>query len=121
MQTGQHPRVSTDAKHVRHHVGWAWPAQRRHPPTWTSTAGRSRVLFLQVFNSWYDPEADKARPIAALIDQFATGDRATRTDVAGPLTGAEQASVIDGFRLAYLSEARPTGARAGRGCWPTRR
>ncbi|HVK45513.1 MAG TPA: leucine--tRNA ligase [Micropruina sp.] len=111
VQTGQHPRVSTDAnianmRRQLRRLGLAHDDRRSVATTDVDFYRWTQWIFLQVFNSWYDPEADKARPIAALIDQFATGDRPT-PDGRGwaELTGAEQASVIDGFRLAYLSEA----------------
>ncbi len=34
-------------------------------------------IFLQIFNSWYDTEADRARPIDELVAQFESGERAT--------------------------------------------
>src|SRR5260370_42154250 len=34
-------------------------------------------IFLCIFNSWYDPEEDRARPVDDLIAAFASGRRAT--------------------------------------------
>ena len=37
-------------------------------------------IFLQIFNSWYDEVADRARPIAELIAEFESGSRAPSSD-----------------------------------------
>ncbi|MGZ4765998.1 MAG: leucine--tRNA ligase, partial [Ilumatobacteraceae bacterium] len=63
-------------------------------------------IFLQIFNSWYDIEADKARPIDELIEQFASGSRATPDGRSwADLSTAERNTVIEGYRLAYVSDA----------------
>jgi hypothetical protein len=64
-------------------------------------------IFLQIFNSWYDDEADKARPIAELIAQFETGERAVpgHTRAWPELSATERADVLGEFRLAYASDA----------------
>jgi leucyl-tRNA synthetase len=72
-------------------------------------------IFLQIWDAWYDPDAlredggrGKARPIAELVAQFESGERAVLTRDGRPwaeLTAAEQATVLEGFRLAYQSEA----------------
>jgi leucyl-tRNA synthetase len=63
-------------------------------------------IFLQIYNSWYDEQADRARPIAELIAAFADGSRPTPDgrDWAS-LSPAERESVLGGFRLAYASQA----------------
>ena len=67
-------------------------------------------MFLRIWDAWYDTEADggrgRARPISELEAQFADGSR----DVPGgrpwaDLTAGEQRDVVDGYRLAYVSEA----------------
>ncbi|MGZ4678992.1 MAG: leucine--tRNA ligase, partial [Ilumatobacteraceae bacterium] len=63
-------------------------------------------IFLQIFNSWYDTEADKARPIDDLIEQFVSGSRATPDGRSwADLSTAERNTVIEGYRLAYVSDA----------------
>src|SRR5262249_48059134 len=62
--------------------------------------------FLQIYNAWYDIEADRARPIAELVEELESGKRATPDDRAfGDLTAAEQRELVDSYRLAYLAEA----------------
>ena len=64
-------------------------------------------IFLQIFNSWYDTDADRARPIAELVDELEAGARPTpRRRSRGPSsTPSSGAGVVDAHRLAYLGEA----------------
>ena len=62
-------------------------------------------IFLRIFNSWYDPEAERARPVADLIAEFASGRRPTPDGRPWRDLGpAEQRDAVDAHRLAYLSE-----------------
>ena len=62
-------------------------------------------IFLRIFNSWYDPVAERARPVGDLIAEFASGRRATPDGRPWrDLTAAERADAVDAHRLAYLSE-----------------
>ena len=111
VQTGQHPRVSTDAnvanmRRQLRRLGLAHDERRSVATTDVEFYTWTQWIFLQVFNSWYDHEAGRARPIAELIEQFETGARATASDRPwATLNDTERASVVDSFRLAYLSEA----------------
>ncbi len=63
-------------------------------------------IFLQIFEAWYDTDADRARPIAELVAEFAAGTRSTPDGRAwAELTRVEQHQVLDGYRLAYIAEA----------------
>jgi leucyl-tRNA synthetase len=70
-------------------------------------------IFLQIFESWYDPDAPhpdggtgRARPIAELVAELESGRRDTPDGRPWrDLTAAERAEVVDGQRLAYVSEA----------------
>ena len=111
VQTGQHPRVSTDAnvanmRRQLRRLGLAHDERRSVATTDVAFYRWTQWIFLQVFNSWYDHDADRARPIAELIEQFQTGARPTPSERPwAELSGAERAAIIDSFRLAYLSEA----------------
>jgi leucyl-tRNA synthetase len=68
-------------------------------------------IFLQIYNSWYDDERDRARPIAERGDELESGARAPESE-ANPeerawsdLDDTEQRRVVDSYRLAYLDEA----------------
>src|SRR6185312_1342706 len=63
-------------------------------------------IFLQIYNSWYDEAAQKARPIAELEAEFAAGDRAVPGGRSwAELDDVERRRVVDSHRLAYISEA----------------
>ncbi|MBW8738251.1 MAG: leucine--tRNA ligase [Streptomyces turgidiscabies] len=113
VQTGTHPRVSTEAnienmKVQLRRLGLGHDKRRSFATIDPDYYKWTQWIFLQIFNSWYDEEADKARPIAALIAQFESGERAVPGDHArawDQLTAAERADVLGEYRLAYASEA----------------
>ncbi|MDX3453118.1 leucine--tRNA ligase [Streptomyces sp. ME02-8801-2C] len=113
VQTGTHPRVSTEAnienmKVQLRRLGLGHDRRRSFATIDPDYYKWTQWIFLQIFNSWYDEEADKARPIAALVAQFESGERAVPGDHArawNELTAAERADVLGEYRLAYASEA----------------
>ena len=63
-------------------------------------------MFLQIFNSWFDKELGKARPISELEDLYATGKRTVDDGRSwSELSRNEQRKVVDAQRLVYLTEA----------------
>ncbi|NHW87383.1 leucine--tRNA ligase, partial [Escherichia coli] len=63
-------------------------------------------IFLQIFDSWYDREAGRARPVSELIAEFAEGSRPTPDGRPwSGLSAAERRAVVDDHRLAYVSQA----------------
>jgi leucyl-tRNA synthetase len=111
VQTGTHPRVTTEKNIERYRaqisrIGLAHDKRRGVATTDVAFYRWTQWIFLQIFNSWYDREARKARPISELTAQFEAGTRATPDGRAwSELTASERADVIDGYRLAYISEA----------------
>lgn len=111
VQTGQHPRVTTEAnvanmRRQLRRLGLAHDDRRSVATTDVEFYKWTQWIFLQVFNSWYDHDADKARPISELIEEFASGARPVPADRPwAELSPAEQAKVVDAFRLAYISQA----------------
>ncbi len=88
VQTGQHPRVTTEANIATYRgqlrrLGLAHDARRSVATTDVEFYRWTQWIFLQVFNSWYDPDAPardgvgtgRARPIAELVEEFETGRR----------------------------------------------
>lgn len=111
VKTGQHPRKTTEEnintylRQIRR-LGLGHDERRRISTIDPEYYKWTQWIFLQIFNSWYDPDARKARPIAELISQFESGER----DIAdgrkwSELSFADQQRILGDFRLAYLSEA----------------
>ncbi|HTK63894.1 MAG TPA: leucine--tRNA ligase [Pseudonocardia sp.] len=111
VQTGTHPRKTTDANIQRYRqqlrqLGLAHDERRSVATTDVEFYRWTQWIFLQIFNSWYDRDLAKARPIAELKAELAAGTRAVPDGRNwNDLTSAEQRQVIDDHRLVYLSQA----------------
>ncbi|GAA2337625.1 leucine--tRNA ligase [Streptomyces cuspidosporus] len=111
VQTGTHPRVSTEAnmenmRRQLRRLGLGHDPRRSFATIDPDYYKWTQWIFLQIFNSWYDEQAQKARPIAELVEQFASGERPTPDGRPWEaLTAAERADVLGGYRLAYASDA----------------
>ncbi|MCF3125491.1 leucine--tRNA ligase [Streptomyces luteocolor] len=112
VQTGTHPRVSTEAnienmKAQLRALGLGHDKRRSFATIDPDYYKWTQWIFVQIFNSWYDADAGRARPIADLVAQFASGERAVpdTTRAWSELDAAERAEVLSGYRLAYASDA----------------
>jgi leucyl-tRNA synthetase len=111
VQTGTHPRTSTEAnmanmKDQLRRLGLGHDKRRSFATIDPEYYKWTQWIFVQIFNSWYDADAKKARPIAELVAQFESGERAVpggRT-WAG-MDAAERADLLSEYRLAYASDA----------------
>ncbi|MDX5317803.1 MAG: class I tRNA ligase family protein, partial [Actinomycetes bacterium] len=118
VQTGQHPRVTTEEniatmRRQLLRLGLAHDQRRSFATTDPDYVRWTQWIFSRIFEAWYDPEAPgrdggtgRARPIAELVAQFESGER----EVPGgrpwqELSAVERSAVLDGFRLAYISQA----------------
>jgi len=124
VQTGQHPRVTTEAniaimQRQLRRLGLAHDPRRSFATIDPDYVRWTQWIFLQIFESWYDEDAvrpdggtGRARPVAELVEEYAAGTRALPTDVEGVTEGATWADldeatrrrVVDSRRLAYLSQ-----------------
>lgn len=120
VQTGQHPRVTTEANIVimnrqLRRLGLGLDNRRAIRTMDPDYYKWTQWIFLQIFNSWYDREAvrpdgglGRARPIEELVAEYTAGTRALPADDGrgwADLSAVEQAEIIDSHRLAYASEA----------------
>ncbi|OQO90676.1 leucine--tRNA ligase [Saccharomonospora piscinae] len=111
VQTGTHPRTTTEANIERYlgqirRLGLGHDERRRIATTDVEYYRWTQWIFLQIFNSYYDTEQDRARPISELEDAFATGRRETPDGRPwSELSETERRRIIDSHRLVYLSEA----------------
>ncbi|MFD7528307.1 MULTISPECIES: leucine--tRNA ligase [unclassified Streptomyces] len=111
VQTGTHPRVSTEANIENmtaqlRRLGLGHDKRRSFATIESEYYKWTQWIFLQIFNSWYDTEADRARPIAELVEQFESGARPTPDGRDwSALSAAERADILGEYRLAYASDA----------------
>ncbi|MGH3545558.1 MAG: class I tRNA ligase family protein, partial [Mycobacteriales bacterium] len=71
VQTGQHPRATTEAnvatmRSQLYRLGLGHDPRRSIATTDTDYYRWTQWIFLTIFNSWYDADAGRARPIAEL-------------------------------------------------------
>ena len=110
-QTGQHPRTNTEAnianmRRQLDRLGLGHDKRRSIATTDVDYYRWTQWIFLQIFNSWFDPEARRARPIAELVEDLSSGARLAPDGRSwGELSEAEQRAVVDGHRLAYVADA----------------
>ncbi|GAA1297047.1 leucine--tRNA ligase [Pseudonocardia xinjiangensis] len=111
VQTGTHPRKTTEENIQRYkaqlrRLGLGHDERRSVATTDVEFYRWTQWIFLQIYNSWYDEAQQKARPIADLEAEYADGTRSVPDGRAWTeLTGVERRRVVDGHRLAYISEA----------------
>jgi leucyl-tRNA synthetase len=119
VQTGQHPRVTTEQniatmRRQLRALGLGHDPRRGVATTDVAYYRWTQWIFLQIFNSWYDDDIGRARPIADLIAEFESGARVVPEpdDDAGTgsrswseLDDDDRRELIDAYRLAYLDEA----------------
>lgn len=111
IRTGTHPRTTTAANIERYRaqlrrLGFAHDDRRSVATTDPEFFRWTQWIFLRLFNSWYDREAGRARPIEELAADYAAGTRPIPGGKSwAALTGAEQAEVLSESRLAYISQA----------------
>ncbi|NHC45072.1 leucine--tRNA ligase [Motilibacter aurantiacus] len=111
VQTGQHPRVTTESniatmRRQLRTLGLAHDPRRSISTIDPDYYRWTQWIFLQIHNAWYDEEQGKARPIPELEAAYATGEVATPDGRAWSLLSAsERAAALDARRLAYVAEA----------------
>jgi leucyl-tRNA synthetase len=105
VQTGQHPRVTTEAniasmRRQLRALGLGHDSRRGVATTDVSYYRWTQWIFLQIFNAWYDDEQQRARPITELIPILEADPDAGWAD----LDEIARRRLVDSNRLAYLSE-----------------
>jgi leucyl-tRNA synthetase len=115
LDTGQHPAITTqhniaNMRRQLRRLGLGHDTRRELATTDVGYYRWTQWIFLKIFNSWFDPSAQRARPIEELTAEFEAG---TRPPAGGAnpdglpwaeLTGKQRRQVVNGYRLAYISE-----------------
>jgi leucyl-tRNA synthetase len=111
VQTGTHPRTRTEANIVNFRrqlgrLGLGHDQRRSFSTTDVDYYKWTQWIFLQIYNAWFDPDANRARPVSELIAEFESGARPTDDGRKWPeLTAGERADHIDRHRLVYRTES----------------
>ena len=103
IQTGQHPARTTEQNIARYRqqmdrIGFSYDWSREVRTCDPAYYKWTQWAFLEMFNHWYNPEADKAEPIDTLIAKFKAEGRWDK------LSEKEQSDLLMQYRIAYLGE-----------------
>jgi leucyl-tRNA synthetase len=116
VQTGRHPRDTTESniatmRRQLRRLGLGHDPRRSVSTIDEAYYRWTQWIFLQIYHSWYDTAADRARPIAELVAELDAGTRRPDegTNPSGrpwaELGATERRQVVDAHRLAYVSAA----------------
>ncbi len=110
VQSGQHPALTT-AKNVETYrrqlrrLGLSHDRRRSVATTDPGYYRWTQWIFLQIFNSWYDPERNVARRIDELIAEFDAGERTATTGDWKTMSASARRQELDTWRLAIARDA----------------
>ena len=106
IQTGTHPEVTTEKNIARYReqlskIGFCYDWDRMVRTCDPDFYKWTQWAFIQMFNSYYDTEANKAKPITELIRRFEQTDPTWAQK-----TEREQQEILMNYRLAYLADTK---------------
>ena len=110
IQTGQHPEVTTTKNVNRYReqldrIGFSYDWDREVRTCDPGFYKWTQWAFLQMFESWYDPAQDKARPISELIAKFeSTGYEDVTPAQWKAASDKEKSDILMRYRIAYQGE-----------------
>jgi leucyl-tRNA synthetase len=111
VRTGTHPRATTETnvegyRAQLRRLGFGHDQRRSVATTDVEFYRWTQWIFLQLFKSYYDTAAEKARPIEELVAEFASGVRPVPGgENWSSLTSTRQQTILADYRLAYISSA----------------
>lgn len=111
VQTGEHPRTNTvsniaNMRRQLRRLGLAHDPRRSFATIDPEFMRWTQWIFVQIFESWYDEEQGRARPISELRAEYESGARTAPDGTAwADLTPIERSVLIDSVRLAYVDES----------------
>ena len=110
IQTGQHPEKTTNDNVARYRqqldrIGFSYDWDREVRTCDPEFYKWTQWAFLKMFDSWYDPEQDKARPISELIARFeTTGWEDVNPEQWKAASEKEKSDILMRYRIAYQGE-----------------
>ncbi len=111
IQTGTHPRTRTEANIVNFRrqlgrLGFGHDSRRTFSTTDVEFYKWTQWIFLQIYNAWYDTDANRARPVSKLVAEFDSGTRSLDDGRCWrELSPGERADVVDSHRLVYRADS----------------
>lgn len=111
VQTGTHPRTRTDAnienfRRQLGRLGLGHDQRRSFSTTDVDYYTWTQWIFLQIYNAWFDAEANRARPVRELVAELDSGARSLDDGRQWTqLSAGERADVIDSHRLVYRADS----------------
>jgi leucyl-tRNA synthetase len=112
IQTGQHPEITTKTNIARYReqldkIGFSFDWDREVRTSDPKYYKWTQWIFIQLFNSWYNPETNKAENISTLIEKLKIGLKqygGGTIKTWDELSEKEQSEILLEYRLAYLSD-----------------
>jgi leucyl-tRNA synthetase len=125
IQTGVHPAITTkkaidNFRRQLKRFGFSYDWSREFGTIEPSYYRWTQWIFLQIYDAWFDVEAQRGRPIAELLAAFESGerevrfnpdaaeiaerDKARRFGAWSSVDARERRAILNSYRLAYLAE-----------------
>ena len=120
IQTGQHPAVTTNKnistyRRQLDRLGFSFDWTREVRTSSPDYYKWTQWIFIQLFESWYDNNEDRAKPISELINKFNTsgnlninaacnGVKSFSAEYWKKLSESKKYEILSQYRLTYLAE-----------------
>jgi len=108
LETGQHPAVTTAQNIARYkeqldNIGFCFDWSREVKTSDPQYYKWTQWIFLQLYNSWYNPESNKAEPIETIVENLKNSQ--VQFQEWDNKTFAEQEEILMQYRLAFRAES----------------
>src|SRR5665213_1993665 len=116
IDTGNHPAAFTDKNIARYEeqfkmIGLSFDWSRKVKTSDPKFYKWTQWIFLQLFDSWYNPKTNRAEDISSLVKEFETNGNTVFTDVAfnanqwNNFSEEQKQKILLNYRLAYIGES----------------